>query len=152
MTSVHHTIPVCAFCGQDTGELGSLNAMSNGETPLRLVLNYKPCEPCQATMRKGVACFEVDDPQTLNRPPLQSEGALSAVAPTGAWTVLRDEQLDKLPIEEAYKAEILKSRRLILDTALFRAWFADVIKEKADGQKADAVYSDAAPAADSNEE
>lgn len=48
------TMPVCIWCGQDTGEIVLLGAAYEGEAPHRMVMNAEPCDSCREAWEGGV--------------------------------------------------------------------------------------------------
>lgn len=55
------TLTVCAFCGEDTGEIVLLGAAYKGEAPHRMCIDtMTPCKACKANMAMGIAFIEVE--------------------------------------------------------------------------------------------
>jgi hypothetical protein len=44
------TMPVCYWCGEETGEVALLGAAYKGEAPMHMVLNKEPCPACKAKL------------------------------------------------------------------------------------------------------
>ena len=88
---VNPTIPVCFFCGEDKneiallGHIGDLRKHEDIEAPMRMVLDYEPCDHCKEMFSQGVLVIEVTrTPLPDNRPPI-AKGAY----PTGRHVVVR---------------------------------------------------------------
>lgn len=139
---INPTIAVCAWCGEDRGEVAMLGRSIPGQALQRTILDYMPCETCKADMQKGIAFIEVDSAEKLKRPPLAPDGTMSVVAPTGRWLVLSNEAFEKLPLSEESKNGIVDAGRCILEVGLFEAWFGKVLagmEESRNGQYASDV-------------
>lgn len=86
------TMPVCFWCGEETGEIALMGEMidENGEeieAPMHAVVDYTPCVRCQEKMNAAFTLIEVTTtPNTRNQPPI-AEGAY----PTGNFAVIRME-------------------------------------------------------------
>jgi hypothetical protein len=91
------TLAVCAWCGEETGEIALLGYMGKGdpEAPRRAVLNYEPCPKCSELWAQGTACVEVTD-----RP--MTDGQLQikdGYYPTGRLSVITKEAASRMGIE-----------------------------------------------------
>jgi hypothetical protein len=83
---VNPTVTVCFFCNKDTG-VALLGAGFKGRAPHRMVMNYEPCEECQANMAKGITLIEAtEQPNHAGQPELQK-----GVYPTGRWAVITED-------------------------------------------------------------
>ena len=94
---VNPTLAVCAWCGEETGEIALLGYMGKGdpEAPRRMVIGYEPCPKCAELWAQGTACIEVSDrPLTDGQPPIQS-----GFYPTGRLTVIKREAAARMGIE-----------------------------------------------------
>lgn len=80
------TIPTCFWCGKDKNEIALLGAKYPGEAPMHMVVDYQPCEDCQAKMAQGVTLIEASPRPRGNQPAIQ-KGAY----PTGRWWVITHE-------------------------------------------------------------
>jgi len=108
------TMPVCFWCGKDTGEIALLGAAFKGEAPMRMVMDYTPCDSCKTDFAKGVVLVQVTEhPNTAQQPPIQGN-----LYPTGKLCVVTDECIERMFNEDA-SARVLKSRKAFLDR---QAW------------------------------
>lgn len=104
---VNPTIPVCFFCGEEKNEIALLGKITNKQTkeeveaPMRMVLDYEPCDKCKEAWSKGVAIIEVTQ-KDLGRPNIAPNAQ-----PTGRVAVLKPEAV------KGYKAG---DKCLMIDT------------------------------------
>lgn len=56
------TMPVCFWCGEETGEVALMGAHLKGEAPRTMVVNLDPCEKCAAKWAEGIAIIEATEP------------------------------------------------------------------------------------------
>ena len=88
---VNPTIPVCFFCGEEKNEIALLGKITNKQTkeeieaPMRMVLDYEPCDKCKEAWSQGVAIIEVTQ-KDLGRPNIAPNAQ-----PTGRVVVLKPE-------------------------------------------------------------
>lgn len=54
------TMPVCLFCGRETGEIALLGAAYDGEAPKHMALTDEPCNTCKSEWAVGIAIIERD--------------------------------------------------------------------------------------------
>jgi len=113
---VNPTIPVCFFCGEDKNEIALLGRVrerdphtgravrnSDVEVPMRMVLDYEPCDKCKAHMAQGVTLIGVLTHSPDGRPPLTAQGG-TQVYPSGAWCVITAEAAQKtFNIDQTFK-------------------------------------------------
>ena len=91
---VNPTIPVCFFCGEEKNEIALLGKITNKQTkeeieaPMRMVLDYEPCDKCKEAWSKGVAIIEVTQTD-LGRPEIAPNAQ-----PTGRVAVLKPEAVN----------------------------------------------------------
>lgn len=91
---VNPTIPVCFFCGEEKNEIALLGKITNKQTkeeieaPMRMVLDYEPCDKCKEAWSKGVAIIEVTQTD-LGRPEIAPNAQ-----PTGKHVVLKEEAVN----------------------------------------------------------
>ena len=96
------TMPICFWCGKDTGDIALLGRIkkkgiggSDVEAPRHMVLNYEPCENCKSMFNQGVLIAEVytSDKWKSSKygkaDPDRPEITKGAV-PTGAHVVIRE--------------------------------------------------------------
>ena len=143
---VNPTIPVCFWCGQEFNEVAMLGNAYKAEAPIRMVLNYNPCAKCAAGMATGITCIEVDDAKTLNRPGFTEDGAFAQIAPTGAYMVVKEESLDKMPFNKEHIDAMRAGRKAFIERAVFQSLFAEFLKGKENGsESSDAGVNVSAP-------
>ena len=91
---VNPTIPVCFFCGEEKNEIALLGKITNKQTkeeiqaPMKMVLDYEPCDKCKEAWSSGVAIIEVTQTD-LGRPEIAPNAQ-----PTGRHVVLKEEAVD----------------------------------------------------------
>lgn len=110
---VNPTIPVCFFCGEEKNEVALLGKITDKHTreeveaPMKMVLDYEPCDKCKEQWSKGVAIIEVTK-NDLGRPEIAPN-----VQPTGRIVVLKPEALVNCKAGD---------RRLMIDTEFSQAF------------------------------
>ena len=98
---VNATIPVCFFCGEEKNEIALLGRIyerdkhtgkkvpgSDLEAPMKMVLDYQPCDCCAAKFKQGVLLIGVSEMPFDNRPPMTAKGG-AQVYPTGSYAVVK---------------------------------------------------------------
>ena len=114
---VNPTIPVCFFCGEEKNEVALLGKITNKRTreeveaPMKMVLDYEPCDKCKEQWSKGVAIIEATK-NDLGRPCIAQDAQ-----PTGRIVVVKPEALVNCKAGD---------RRLMIDTE-FEQLFGGVI-------------------------
>lgn len=98
---VNPTMPVCFWCGEDTGEIAWLGAAYKDKAPRSMVMNYEPCTKCKAIMALGICVAE----------------ATSDNKPTGRWIVMSEDGAKRL-FERPVLDSILKLRRVHVGKAV----------------------------------
>lgn len=100
---VNPTIPVCFWCGKDKGEIALLGRVrekdhngravkgSDLEAPMKMVLDYEPCDCCKEVFSRGVHLIECTPSVSDNRPPLTRDENGNDMFPTGRTIVLKTE-------------------------------------------------------------
>jgi len=93
------TVPVCAYCGQDKGEVALLGRAYKGEAPHRMVLNaWDPCQACMEKQALGITFVEVVQQDGQDIP--------------GSWCVMNPDAEFLRHIEpESLREQILRTRR-----------------------------------------
>lgn len=94
---VNPTMPVCAWCGEPTGEIALLGAAYKGKAPMHMRLNDDPCAKCLESMAQGITFIE-----------RVREGSKER---TGRWCVLRREGVQRMLEGWVGLADVLKSGR-----------------------------------------
>jgi hypothetical protein len=113
---VNPTLPVCFWCGEDTGEIALLGAAYKGEAPRHLVLNKEPCQKCQDNWAQGIVLFEGEQ--------IGTETQMS-----GRWAVVKEEAIERLFNPPELVQQVLKARKAVVETALFEALFVNPTEE-----------------------
>lgn len=95
------SISVCAFCGEDKGLLLLGRLKGDAKAPMRMIVDYVPCDACKEKMKLGRTIVEVVtyDNGTL---PIK-EGAW----PTGRWMVISCESAARLFNDDSDKPILL---------------------------------------------
>ena len=98
------TIPVCFFCGKDKNEIVLLGKIDreDSEAPMKMILDFKPCEECAKKFAEGVLLIEVTDhPEYIGMPIAEN------AYPTGRYVVVKPEALNG-DFKAGSKALVLK--------------------------------------------
>ena len=61
------TMPVCIFCGRDTGEIALLGNAYAGEAPMHMAITDEPCDKCKSEWAVGIAIMEYDGQRNTGR-------------------------------------------------------------------------------------
>lgn len=94
---VNPCIPICCWCGKEKNEIALLGKLKgDAEAPRNAVVDYEPCEECQAKFNLGVVLIEV----TKNQPndnimPIQKQDGVS-LYPTFRYSVIKLDAAKKL--------------------------------------------------------
>lgn len=107
---VNPFIAICFWCREDVGVAMLGKLPDDAEAPRKVVLDYEPCEKCQAKMDMGITLIESTDGKT----------------PTGNWLVIPEEMFKEMVSDPDILASILKARKAFIDTELFE----NLIKEE----------------------
>ena len=133
---VNPTIPVCFFCGKDKNEIALLGHIrqkdengntikgSDVEAPMRMVLDYEPCDECKRNMELGITIIDViETEKSMNNKMEISKG----VVPTGSWNVIKEETFTRIfaPASDEMKNAVLKKRKMLMIHDEFTALFGD---------------------------
>ena len=98
------TIPVCFFCGKDKNEivlLGKINR-EDDEAPMKMIVDFEPCEECKKKFAEGVLLIEVtQSPEYIGMPIAEN------AYPTGRYVVVKPEALNG-DFKAGCKALVLK--------------------------------------------
>lgn len=121
---VNPTIPVCFFCGEEKNEIALLGRIGDGrkhedfEAPMRMVLDYEPCDKCKEQWSKGVAIIEVSQtPLSDGRPPIQKD-----LYPTGRHVVIKPEAWSR-----ATDQEWVTGQRCLVEDSAFDQMFGEML-------------------------
>lgn len=98
------TIPVCFFCGKDKNEIalpGKINR-EDDEAPMKMILDFEPCDECKKKFAEGVLLIEVTShPEYIGMPIAKD------AYPTGRYVVVKPEALNG-DFKAGSKALVLK--------------------------------------------
>jgi hypothetical protein len=98
---VNPCLPVCFYCGEDTGEVALLGYLpGDKEAPHRACLDKRPCPKCEGLMKQGVLFICVKNDASGDNPER-----------TGLMTVITDEGVKRIGLNPPeLEQTILKSR------------------------------------------
>jgi hypothetical protein len=103
------TMPICFWCGEETGEIALLGAAYKKEAPRRMVLNHDPCTRCSEQMALGICIMECGG--TMNHP-----------EPTGSWVVITEDAARRLLTADMLERTLL-ARKAYMEPTAFRRLF-----------------------------
>lgn len=119
---VNPCIPICCWCGKEKNEIALLGKLKgDAEAPRNAVVDYEPCEECQAKFNLGVVLIEV----TKNHPndnimPIQKRDGVS-LYPTFRYSVIKLEAAKKLFENET----LINGSRLLIEDDLYSRLVGD---------------------------
>lgn len=131
------TIPVCFYCGEAKNEIALLGTKYKGpdgktaEAPHYMLMDYTPCDKCAGMMAQGITIMEIVPVGKSKYPALAKEGTLAYVAPTGRWSVVTEEAIERWHPDNA--DEIIKARRTLMEHPLYEAIFGDTTEGTSNG-------------------
>ncbi len=94
---------ICFVCGEESNEIVLLGAYGGKEAPRKGCYHYEPCDTCKGYMEKGIIMISVKDGSEGNNPHR-----------TGGWIVVKRGLINRLPIEDKLKSEIMKRGMVFL--------------------------------------
>lgn len=126
------TISVCFFCGEDKNELALMGRVrerdpetgravrgSDVEVPMRMVLNYEPCDKCREKFSQGVLLIGVTTRNTDGRPAIQRQSDGTYLYPTGGHAVMTPEG-----VQRCFDMNLEAGKQLLLDQQVLEQLFA----------------------------
>jgi hypothetical protein len=119
---VNPCIPICCWCGKEKNEIALLGKLKeDAEAPRNAVLDYEPCEECQAKFNMGVVLIEV----TKNQPnenvmPIQEQYGIP-LYPTFRYSVIKLEAAKRLFENET----LINGSRLLIEDNLYSELVGD---------------------------
>lgn len=118
---VNASMGICYVCNEDSGEI-ILPGLLKGDqkAPHKAVWHDHPCPKCEDWMKKGVILISVKDGEDHDNP-----------YRTGGWCVLKDEAIERMPIDDAMKRGMIKHRMAFLED---EAWDALGIPREASNE------------------
>ena len=118
---VNPSIPICFWCGKEKNEVALLGRLNNdAPAPRHVLLDYDPCDACQAMMDKGITLYEVTphpNPSLPDAPPFSEK---HKCWPTGHFMVVTPEAVSKIFTPDA-QAEVLNAGGAFLHTSIFQS-------------------------------
>lgn len=120
---VNPTIPVCFWCGQERNEVALMGRIGDGrkhedfEAPMRMVIDYEPCEECKKKMESGFTVMEATTaPNNTTSIEIQS-----GVYPTGRFVVLKKESANRI-----FRGMDISRGKAFLEHPVFGKMFCEV--------------------------
>ena len=124
------TIKVCFFCGEDTNEIAILGKLKEDkEAPMRMVLDYQPCDKCREQFNVGVPLIECTYTNNNNRLSISEDGDGHEVYPTGRWCVITEEGAKSIFSDKA-----VKGQPICVEDELFKRFVPDKQEDSNDAQ------------------
>ncbi len=117
------TMPVCAWCGKEKGEIALLGAAYKGKAPMRMIMDYEPCEECKAGMALGITFVEASP-----TPIAKGQMPFSGGYPTGRWSVITEEAFErnfKDSLDKELYDSIVKARLTLMEPEVYQQVFGD---------------------------
>lgn len=108
---VNPSMPICFFCGEETGEIALLGKINKAddEAPRHILLDYEPCPKCQEVFKQGLLLVEaVPTPIREGQAPISRD-----LYPTGRWALMKRERA-----EEIFGSEIVEKGKCLVDSEL----------------------------------
>lgn len=103
------SLGVCFLCGEKSGEIILPGRLPDDQqAPPKGVWHKHPCPKCEEWQKQGVIFISVRD-----------GGDEENAYRTGNFIVLKDEAVERMPINDNMKASILKSRACFMED---KAW------------------------------
>lgn len=113
---VNPCIPVCLFCKQPKDEIALLGRLPNDrQAPMHAILNYEPCDKCQAVMDQGITFME----------------CVPKKGPTGRMVVLKEEAVRNM-LNDPMLSDVLKHRGGYLAPELYEELFGHLPQKEAE--------------------
>jgi len=122
---VNPTIPVCVWCGKERNEVAMLGAAYKEEAPMRMILDYEPCDDCKDKMKLGVAIIEASrTPVREGWPPFSTHGDRKVYI-TGRWVVVKPEAIHDLLKPSELAEKVIAGGSTLLDVEAFSRVFGE---------------------------
>ena len=108
------SISQCFFCGGDKGEIVLAGRMpKDAEAPMRMVVNYEPCETCRQQFAKGILVIGVTTHSPDSRPPIAD-----GYYPSGQYMVMDEDHLIRLVGGKEAALPALASRKCLVNQSV----------------------------------
>ena len=139
---VNPTIPVCFWCGKEKNEIALMGRVRKRESrntaygtrstrvvdndvemPMRMVLDYEPCDCCREAMEQGVHLVECSPYREDERPAFTKDDKGQHVYPTGKHVVMKPEAAQRL--FNVDKSLLEAGKKLCLPEEVFNQLFAN---------------------------
>lgn len=124
---VNPTISVCFWCGKEKNELALMGRVrkrdphtgravkgSDVEMPMRMVLDYEPCDCCREQFNQGVHLVEVTPRVDDERPAFTKDDKDTPLYPTGRFVVMKTEAVQRI-----FNMNLEAGKKLCLDKETF---------------------------------
>ena len=113
---VNPCIPICCWCGKEKNEIVLLGKLKDdAEAPRNAVIDYEPCEECQAKFDLGVVLIEVTKNQpNKNVTPIKVQNG-TPFYPTFRYSVIKLEPAKRLFRDET----LINGSRLLIEDDLY---------------------------------
>lgn len=120
---VNPTIPICFWCGEERGEIALLGRIGNGrkhedfEAPRHAVIDFEPCDKCNAHMAQGFTLMEATShPNGCCSVPVRQ-----GVYLTGKYAVVKPEAIRRIFGDESAK----NGGKAYVESSVYRGLFAE---------------------------
>jgi len=132
---VNPSVCVCFWCGEDRGDLVLAGRLAGDrEMPHKCIVDYEPCDACQAKMATGITLIEVSD--HVIREDLAAINATRrdrhphpAHYPTGCWCVVTESGARKL-FNESVVDDVCRVKQAWVDVETYAALGLSDLPEK----------------------
>ncbi len=113
---VNPCIPICCWCGEEKNEIALLGKLKDDAgAPRNAVIDYEPCEECQAKFNMGVVFIEVTKNQPYkNVMPIKVQNG-TPFYPTFRYSVIKLEAAKELFRDET----LVNGSRLLIEGDLY---------------------------------
>lgn len=106
---VNPSLGVCFLCGEESGEIILPGRLPGDQkAPHTGVWHKHPCPKCVEWQKQGVIFISVKAGEAGDNP-----------YRTGGWCVIKDAAVERLPVDDKLKADVLKSRVCFMED---QAW------------------------------
>lgn len=126
---VNATIPICFWCGKEKNQIAMLGRIrkrdengrtvrgSDVEAPMKMVLDYEPCDSCMEVFNQGVHLVECTSHVTDGRPAFTKDDKGCLMYPTGRSVTMKPEAAKR--IFRVDESMLEAGKKLCLDEETF---------------------------------
>lgn len=124
----HPTIPQCFWCGKDKNEIPLIDEMDkeNFLAPIRVIMDYEPCDKCKELFSKGIHVIGVsEEPVIKGMFPISEQANGKKLYPTGTMFVSSEQWIHKLlsePEEQELLKLVLEHRKMLMPEEICAAY------------------------------